>query len=394
MVDESTISLDEARQRQKSAPAYQALNPNYRVGKLLAIDPLEWVDGKAPERRWVVQDMVPSGNVTMLGGDGGVGKSLLAMQLLTAAATGKGWLGFEAMRCKVLGIFAEDDHDELRRRQERINEHLGIAMADLGDMALVSRVAADSVMMDFGRDGYEHRDRGTAAEFFQRVHDLAMEHGAQIVVLDALHDYFAGNESVRVQVRQFVSLLRSLAIDIDGAVVLCAHPSLSGLLSGSGTSGSTAWNNAVRSRLYLTRPPVDDEIEPDPDKRVLKVMKANYGPDSGTYPLRYDKGVFVREGGAGGVFDHIEKRAVETVFLEALDALAKQGRQVNASPNHSYFAPKVMAGMPGVDGLGQPALRRAMEQLFHDGRVVLAETGPPSKRVKHIALAKQEDLEF
>ena len=205
----------------------------------------------------------------MLGGDGGVGKSALAMQLLTAAATGKGWLGFEVMRCKILGILAEDDHDELRQRQERINDHLDIGMADLGDQALVSRVGADSVMMVFGRDGYEYRDCGTAAEFFQRVHDLATKHDAQLDLLDAPDDFFAGDENRRVQVRLFVNLLRSLAIAIDGAVVLCAHPSLSGMSSGSAMRGSTAWYNAVRSRLWLTQP-IDDDGQPEHDKRALR----------------------------------------------------------------------------------------------------------------------------
>ena len=209
-----------------------------------------------------------------------------------------------------------------------------------------------------------------------------MEHGAQIVVLDALHDYFAGNESVRVQVRQFVSLLRSLAIDIDGAVVLCAHPSLSGLLSGSGTSGSTAWNNAVRSRLYLTHPPVEDEIEPDPDKRVLKVMKANYSRTGEGYPLRYERGVFVRQEQPDGMLGTITRRSVEHAFLDGLRALLGKGHEPSFKIEaRSLYAPKLMRGWPQVEGFGVKDLAQAMDRLMGSGDIVLAESteGPPSR---------------
>jgi hypothetical protein len=54
-------------------------------------------------------------------------------------------------------------------------------------------------------------------------------------------------------------------------VILLSHPSQAGRNSGSGESGSTAWNNAVRARLYLTRP--EDGIA---EQRVLTRKKSNY----------------------------------------------------------------------------------------------------------------------
>ena len=60
---------------------------------------------------------------------------------------------------------------------------------------------------------------------------------------------FPGNEIDRRQTRQFVTLLRRLAIDANAAVVLISHPSLTGIASGSGLSGNTAWHNSTRARL-------------------------------------------------------------------------------------------------------------------------------------------------
>lgn len=44
-------------------------------------------------REWLVPDLIPSGTVTLLGGDGGTGKSLLALQLAVSVATDSAWLG-------------------------------------------------------------------------------------------------------------------------------------------------------------------------------------------------------------------------------------------------------------------------------------------------------------
>ena len=49
------------------------------IRPLDVIDPLGWQDQPLPERRWLVDGLIPLHNVTMLGGDGGLGKSLLAL---------------------------------------------------------------------------------------------------------------------------------------------------------------------------------------------------------------------------------------------------------------------------------------------------------------------------
>jgi RecA-family ATPase len=60
----------------------------------------------------------------------------------------------------------------------------------------------------------------------------------------------------------------------------------------SGFSGSTAWHNSVRSRLYL-KGVRDEKIEPSTDMRVLEFKKNQYGPTADKIILRYNNGVFV-----------------------------------------------------------------------------------------------------
>ena len=53
-----------------------------------SIDPSEWANLPVPKREWLVPDFVPMRKVTALYGDGGTGKTLLAMQLMVASALG------------------------------------------------------------------------------------------------------------------------------------------------------------------------------------------------------------------------------------------------------------------------------------------------------------------
>ena len=63
---------------------------------------------------------------------------------------------------------------------------------------------------------------------------------------------------------------------LKAAVLFIAHPSVDGIKTGRGYSGSTHWNNSVRSRLYFTDgTSADSEGPPNPDLRVIELAKSN-----------------------------------------------------------------------------------------------------------------------
>src|SRR5258708_17407702 len=105
-------------------------------------------------------------------------------------------------------------------------------------------------------------------------------------------------------------MLRGLAIDYDCAVLLLSHPSLTGLNSGTGTSGSTAWNNSVRSRLYLQTT--------SPDARILKVVKANHGKVGEEIAIRWNDGVYDLDTGDDPVVESLVNSTVDKLFLYLL----------------------------------------------------------------------------
>ena len=343
------------------------MNPNFIAAKLEVTYPVT-LHGKAPPpRRWIVDGWVPVGVVTLLYGDGGLGKSILGMQLATACAIGGKWLGMDVTPVKALYVSCEDDLDELNRRQADINSQMGVEFGDLENLVWRDQTGQwDSSLMQF----FKFDDKPPEpSDLFGQIQDAAHDFGAQLVILDSLHDVFDGEENSRKHARRFVRLLTTLARDIDGAVVMLAHPSLDGLRSGSGTSGSTAWNNACRSRLYFRRP---NDIEADTDAadtRILRRMKSNYARSGDEITVRWRSGCFICDVEPTGIVRDIEDKRIDRLFLACLDAATEQRRALSDSKNAPNYAPRIMAKMTQAEGARQRDMETAMQRLFNAGAI-------------------------
>jgi RecA-family ATPase len=357
--------------------------PSQEPADFNVVNPTDLQGAWIPPRTWVVEDWLPVGTVTALYGDGGIGKTLLAQQLMTATAMGAPWCGRDVMQCRSLALFAEDDEAELHRRQDQINRAMGCNFADLGDMRWVSGVGADNTFVRFDSDGIIEMPR------LKEVADAAKAFGARLLVLDTAADLFAGNENDRHQVRQFISVLTRLAIAINGAVLLNAHPSRAGLSSGSLDSGSTGWSNSVRSRWSLARADVEGKVK-DPDARVLTRRKANYARIGEDISLRWVDGALVPprtgDGGLGGA----ARAAAEVVFLELLASHGKQGRVVSHSTRAGNYAPKTFAKCAEGQGYLIKDFERAMNALFHAQQIVALPYGRSGDARRRIALATDQ----
>lgn len=363
-------------------PAAHQLYKNPLDGSALRglpmLNPITWFGKPVPERKWLVDGLIPSGSVTMINGDGGLGKSLLSLQLMTCCAAGKHWLGRETAKVRSMGIFCEDDKDEVHLRMNSIVEHYECSFEDLGDMRVLSRVGFDNTLMESKTifDNGERREFLEESQFYHQIWNTAMDWGAQLVVLDSLHDLFAGNENDRRHARYFIGMLRRMALEIEGAVVINAHPSLSGMSTGSGMAGSTAWNNAVRSRLYLTRPKMDDDEQDDAgDRRVLKTMKSNYDKSGGKIELNWVKGAFVAESPSGpiGMVAQIQHRNDEKAFINGLELLREQKRPSSESPQASSYLPRLLRTLSLTRKFSKQELHRMMMDLLGRGLIAKAQ---------------------
>ncbi|HET7409822.1 MAG TPA: AAA family ATPase [Paracoccaceae bacterium] len=347
------------------------------------------LDGKpVPPREWLVPDLIPSSTVTLLSGDGGTGKSLIALQLAVSIAAARNWLGHHVNSGQVMYLSAEDDKDELHRRLNDISRAEGIPLADLERLSVRSLAGEDALLATV----MQNTNVLVATGLMKELSEYAQSVEPSLIVLDTLADLFAGNENDRAQARQFIGLMRGLAIANRCAVVVLSHPSLSGLNSGSGTSGSTAWNNSVRSRLYLERV-LDEGYEPNPDARVLTTKKSNYSRVGGEIAVTWRDGVFVADAPERGSPDGAEgtigaSYKAERVFLTLLREFTAQGRKVNANSGPNY-APSVFSMHPHAEGCSRRGLGAAMEKLLASGAIRNAETGPASRRVTYLIEADQ-----
>ncbi|MBE0552649.1 MAG: AAA family ATPase [Rhodobacteraceae bacterium] len=331
-----------------------------------------------PPRLWHVPEFIPAHTVTTLNGDGGTGKSLAALQLGAATVMGRPWLGQPVTQGSALFLSAEDDRDELHRRLGDIAEAEGVGLGALKGLTLRSLAGQDALLAtpEAGRP-----EVLGATPLFRRLDAWTARHKPVLVVLDTLADLFGGNEINRAHARQFIGLLRGLALRHGTTVLLLAHPSLSGIATGTGSSGSTGWNNSVRSRLYLRRIMTADRDEPDPDARELEVMKANYGRNGIVIPLRWQAGFFLPDYQSEGALDRLAATAkADRVFLKLLRECDENGRRVNPSGGQNY-APKVFAAHPHSEGISKRAFAAAMERALSERKAAVEQDGPPSRRV-------------
>lgn len=362
-----------------------------RPAALPFIDMRKWDRSKPPARQWLVVDYIPLRQVTLLSGAGGVGKSTLMLQLLVASALRREWIGaLFPKHGPTIYLGAEDEEDEIYRRLAAILKYYDAGFVDLvlNGFRPMSFAGKNAALATFGRDGMIK-----PTPLFDALLAAAVRLQPSIIDIDTVADTFLGDEIKRDQVRQFCSLLRKLAIAGNSAVVLNSHPSMAGIKSGSGLSGSTHWHNSVRARAYFRQPEVDEEDDdeggvnqPDDGRRELIFMKNQYGPLKRGIDLCWTDGLWLPPGTVSSIED-AEAREIkaEDTFLVLLRRYDREGRNVSAHRSPTYapavFAKEVVAKQSRI---GKRAFEDAMSRLFEAKRLRVVTDGPPSKQRSRI----------
>jgi RecA-family ATPase len=369
-----------------------AVDPRAARPRPLVVRSAGSLEGKpVPERDWLVPSVLVRGGVSMLSGAGGIGKSLLCLQLQVAAALGEPWLGIALPEpFSSFGFYCEDDEDEVHRRLYGICRHYRCSFSDLDDrVRFASRVGDANELMNFFARGSAKR-----TVLLSQVEEQVRIWGSQLVVIDTVADTFLGNENIRPQVRAYVTAMRRIAMINRGGVIITAHPSRAGLADGTGQSGSTGWEGSVRSRLYFTRPQnlhaesdgagskagAEDERS---EERVLKTMKSNYGPPGEVIRTTWQAGVFVRidQVDRNSLFDKLDH---DRRILDAAAYLVARGSMLPADPNARTSLVVVARNLPVCSAISWKAALAAQERLIEQGKLVIVELGPRSKRRRYV----------
>ena len=332
-----------------------------------------------PSRKWIVPNYIPDETVTMLSGDGGTGKTLLAIQAGVGRALGREWIGLMPESGRTLMLSCEDDENELLRRIDYVRKFHGVEWTDLGDFVPVDMVGADSILGLLKQGIIEPTPTYRALD--ARMGDLK----PGLTILDVLADLFCGDERVRTQARQFINLLKAHCRRHRSAILLLAHPSLTGMNAGTGTSGSTDWSNGVRSRLYSHA----NDGAGNENVRTLQGKKANYSEVGGPIDVVWKNGLFVPVTKLTGLETAASDAKADDVFLTLLKRFNAQNRNASDKPSVAY-APALFAKEPDCQGIRSPQFEGAMRRLFRDGKIKVLDRGRPSKPDR--TLVPAEDL--
>jgi RecA-family ATPase len=297
---------------------------------------------------------------------------------------GRDWLGTMPMEGPAMYIDAEDDKDVIHRRLAAIVDHYNVKFTDLikGGLHLISLVGQDAVLATASRSG---KVEPTAR--YKQLLEAAGDIKPKMIGVASSADVFAGDENSRQQVQQFVGLLTRVAIVAGGSLSLISHPSLTGVNTDTGLSGTTQWHNSVRARSYLKGVKPESGEQPDGDLRELVFKKNNYGPISESIVLKYTNGLFLPVSGQTSLDKAAHEAKAKDVFLSLLDRFDKQDRAVSDKPNANNYAPTVFAAETEAKtaSIRKAALVDAMRTLFEKEKIHLTPYGPPSKGTKKLA---------
>lgn len=261
-----------------------------------------------------------AGSVGMLAGPGGVGKTMLELQLAVALATGTpacGGLFAELMPpsapARVVLVAAEEPALVLQHRLQAIActlfdapEYFGIK---LEFDAFVALLADNLRLFASAPHSYALLDRNLSQTGV--LQDLAEAcEGARLVLIDPLRQFHDCEENDSAAMNRLVQTLRHLTMVTGAAVVFAHHTTKASTLAGMGDAagaarGSSALTDGVRWQINLSRlSPEQAKGVPVPDATpgrllLLDVAKSNYLASQPTQVLwRTAGGVLVRCDGA------------------------------------------------------------------------------------------------
>jgi hypothetical protein len=300
---------------------------------------------------------VPEGLVTVLSGHGGVGKSLLAMQLLVCIATGRPLFGIATRRSRIAFFSAEDGADLLHQRLLWICECMGIDPGELEGWAhLLDATEGEPVL--FHEVSMGGQRIGTTTGSYAELRRYVDRHEIEVLIVDNMSDAFDGNEIERAKVRAFMRSLPQLRTGRRLTVLLLAHVdkgTARGDRGGSESySGSTAVHNSARSRIYLARDR-DGQLRLEHQKRNIGGQPAEplllSWPD-GQLP-QLDRPV-------NGHVQALVDSALIRTLLRLIDHFTKHEQFVSTSMNSQDSASKLLAGEPGYPRDRKPAEVQAL----------------------------------
>ena len=327
----------------------------------------------SPEPAFIWAGRIPRGHVTLLGAHGGVGKSMLALQLAVAVCLGADFLGASTEQGRVLFFSGEDGGPVLRHRLGFIADHFDAQPDTLASsLTILDATDEPALYREVSQYGVH---KGEPTQGFNRLSEIIREVQPDLVIVDNASDVFEASENDRASVRGFLRQLRQLFPDGNEppAMLLLAHiqKQAVGNRAAESYSGSTAWHNSARSRLALAAPDKND-----PTRLLLTHDKNNLGKLAEPLHLaRTMTGLLVLdEATQAGAWELIEPP--EDALLKVLADFNRRGERVSPEQSARNNVWKMLRPEPGFPKRAYSVagpLFSAMRELERRGLIERAE---------------------
>lgn len=352
------------------------------VEEFLALAPLKKVSidlGAAlPAPEYAVEQLAPVNEVTLGGGHGGSGKTILALTMAAHFAASQPWGPFGVRGGRAVYISMEDGAALLLHRLKRIVEVYKLPAHTIEkNLVIIDGSDGDAALCvetnEFGVRGVRMTD------LFEEVKEACK--GAGLVIIDNASDVFAGDEISRRQVRRFVRELRNLARENNAGIILLAHIDKAAARLGAGGnsySGSTAWHNSARSRIALK--------EKDGGVQLIQEKHNMAKKLDGPVMLRWTEGVLTF--GEGDARDAEERANLHKIaVLAAIEAAIKDGVDVPTARTGPSTCQGALERFPDLPEplrgkRGREAFYAALTELHREGAIAREEFKTPARHTR------------
>lgn len=316
---------------------------------------LVFLDTVRPEPvKWLWPGYIPSGKITIIDGDPGLGKSTIALGLIARVTTGRAMP--DDTPCPHQGgavLMALEDGlaDTLRPRLEAVG-------ADLSKVASLQNVPDN-----------EGKPRFPTLEDIDGIRQACVSAKARILLIDPLMAHWHGKtDSHRDQdVRRALTPLAKLAEELDLAVIVIRH-----LAKGDGRKaiykggGSIGIIGQARSAYLVARDPADESL------RVFACVKNNLTVEPPALSFRLEKAV-ISSGDGDIETSTIEWVGTSTHSADALLAVPSDPEEKTAFEEAKDFLRDILVSGPVVykdiekqarqAGIADRTLKRAKKLL-------------------------------
>jgi len=179
-----------------------------------------WIEADIPPRPWIAPGYLIRGQVSLLAGAGGAGKSMLSLGYAVSLVLGKPWGRFQPRhQCRVLVFNAEDDGAEQRLRLSAALRQWDVDPKALGESLIRAGYDEAAPLIDY--DPSTGLASPTAA--MVEVEEQITKHKPDVVVFDPLVELHTAGENDNQALRAVIAQFRGLAKRHQHASLILLH---------------------------------------------------------------------------------------------------------------------------------------------------------------------------